>query len=154
MRQPLIAVGVPVRRDGAVRYVLGAAVTPERLASMLRKQQLPADWVAAVFDRNGTIVARTHEAQRFVGQKGAPVLIGKIRAAREGAVQTQTLEGIPVVSVFSRAAVSGWAVAIGIPLDYFTTHLLYSLARLFLVAFIMLMIAATFAAVIARRMTA
>jgi hypothetical protein len=154
VKQPLIAVGVPVRRDGAVRYVLGAAVTPERLAAILAQQKLPPDWVAAILDASGTIVARTHEAQRFVGQKGAAGLVERLRAEREGAVQMETLEGIPVVSVFSRSPLSGWTVAIGIPLDYFTRHLLYSLARLFIVAFIMLAVAGGLAALIARRVTA
>lgn len=153
-RQPLIAVGVPLRREGAVRYVLGAAVTPERLASILRAQALPPDWVGAIFDGTGTIVARTHEAQRFVGRKGAPELVQRMQALREGVVQTKTLEGIPVVSVFSHSPVSGWTVAIGIPLDYFTRHLLSSLARLFIVAFVMLLVATGLALAIARRMTA
>jgi hypothetical protein len=153
-RQPLIAVGVPLRRNGTVRYVLGAAVTPERLASILRLQQLPPDWVGAIFDSTGTIVARTHEAQRFVGQKGSPELVQRMRAAREGVVQAKTLEGIPVLSVFSHSPVSGWTVAIGIPLRYFTGHLLSSLARLFIVAFVMLLVATGLAMAIARRMTA
>lgn len=152
-RQPLIAVGVPLRRDGAVRYVLGAAVTPERLASILRTQALPPDWVGAIFDGTGTIVARTHEAQRFVGRQGAPELVQRMRAAREGVLQTKTLEGIPVVSVFSHSPVSGWTVAIGIPLDYFRRHLLDSLARLFIIGFVMLLVATGLALAIARRMT-
>ncbi len=152
--RPLIAVGVPLRRDGPVRYVLGAAVTPERLANILRAEELPPGWIGAIFDGTGTIVARTHEAQRFVGRKGAPELVERMRAEREGVVRTKTLEGIPVLSVFSRSPVSGWTVAIGIPLEYFTRHLLTSLARLFIVGFVMLLVATGFALVIARRMTA
>ena len=151
-RQPLIAVGVPVRREGSVRYLLGAAVTPERLAHILRAQALPPDWVGAIFDGTGTIVARTHEGQRFVGRQGAAELVQGMRAAREGVVQTKTLEGIPVVSVFSHSPVSGWTVAIGIPLDYFRGHLLSSLARLFIVGFVMLLVATGLALAIARRM--
>lgn len=154
MKQPFIAVGVPVRRNGAVRYVLGAAVTPERLANVLRNPRLPEDWVGAIFDRNGTIVARTHDPQRYVGQRGGPALVEGIKHSPEGTIPTQTLEGIPVISVFSHSPVSGWTVAIGIPISYFTSHLLFSLARLFIIAFITLVVALALGVAIARRITA
>ena len=65
-------------------------------------------------------------------------------------MQTTTLEGIPVVSVFSHSPVSGWTVAIGIPLEEFTRHLLYSIGRLFIVAFMALPVAVGLALLIAR----
>lgn len=153
VKQRFIAVGVPVRREGTVRYVLGAAVTPERLANILRNQHLPGEWVTAIFDRTGTIVARTHDPQRFVGQRGSAALVEQMKQTAEGTIQTETLEGIPVVSVFSHSPISGWTVAIGIPLSYFTNHLLFSLARLFIIAFITLVVALALGVLIARRMT-
>ena len=154
VKQPLVAVGVPIRRDGAVRYLLGGALTPERLSNILAQQHLPRDWIAAIFDASGTIVARTHEAGRFVGQKGAPELVQRMASASEGTVETRTLEGIPVVSVFSHAPGSDWSVAIGIPVAYFSGQLVYSLARLFIVGFMMLVVAFAAAFFIARGMTA
>lgn len=153
-KQPLVAVGVPIRRDGAVRYLLGAALTPERLSSILSQQQLPPDWIGAIFDSSGTIVARTHEAARFVGQRGNPEVLRQLARAREGTFQGPTLEGIPVVRVFSHAPASGWTVSIGIPVAYFNTQLAYSLGRLFVVGFMMLIVALAVAFVIVRRITA
>ena len=46
----------------------------------------------------------------------------------EGRVETDTLEGIPVVSVFSRSSVSQWSVAIGIPQAEFAKALRTSIA--------------------------
>ncbi len=54
-RQTDFAVRVPVKRDGALRYVLSAVVKPEAIFDILRAQQLPADWVGVVVDRNKTI---------------------------------------------------------------------------------------------------
>lgn len=152
--QHFIAVGVPVPRAGRRPYVLAAGLTPARLSSILAQQHLPRDWVAAIFDSTGTIVARTHEPQRFIGQKGAPALVQRMKEIAEGTVQTQTLEGIPVISVFSRSPASGWTVAIGIPLSHFKSQLLDSLARLFIIAFVTLLVALALGVVIARRMTA
>lgn len=150
-KEPLIAVGVPVRHDGRVRYVLAAGVTPARLAAILRQQQLPNGWIGVIFDRSGTIVARTHEAERFIGVKAVAPLVQAAAKAREGVVEASTLEGISVVTVFSHSPVSGWTVAIGIPTSYFNTHLLYSLGRLFVVAFIMLAVAIAVAVLLIRR---
>jgi diguanylate cyclase (GGDEF)-like protein len=113
--RPLIAVGIPVLANGKVAYVLGVGILPERLGDLLGTQRLDPDWIGAIFDSQGTVVARTHQREKFTGTKGAPALLERMRAGAEGYLETNTLEGIPVLSAFSRSAVSGWTVAIGIP---------------------------------------
>jgi diguanylate cyclase (GGDEF)-like protein len=125
--RPLVAVAVPVRRGDAILYSLSMGMDPQRLASILVDQRLPPDWIGAVFDRAGNIVARTHEMERFVGKKGAPAVIQRIAEVSEDTVETDTVEGIPVISVFSRSTVSNWAVAIGIPSKNLTRELWRSL---------------------------
>lgn len=115
LKRPLMAVAVPVRRDGAVAYVLAVGLWPEQLSEILRRQNLPARWVAGIYDSAGTIVARTHEVDRFLGQKGVRPLVNQMLVQPEGRLETVTLEGIPVFAMFSRSAVSHWSVAIGIP---------------------------------------
>jgi signal transduction histidine kinase len=114
-RKPVLAVDVPVMRDGEVIYVLTMGIFPERLGDILAREGLREEWVASIFDSQGTIVARTHEPARYVGEKGAPRLLSRMTEAREGWVDTPTLEGIPVIAVFSHSTLSNWAVAIGIP---------------------------------------
>ena len=114
--RPGIGVMVPVLVDGKVPYVLSVAFYPDRLGEILEAQNLPQTWVASLFDRTGTIVARTRLAQYFVGKKGTPLLVQRMTEAAEGVIEkSETLEGIPVLTGFSRSAVSGWAIAIGIP---------------------------------------
>ncbi|HEX4973354.1 MAG TPA: sensor histidine kinase [Steroidobacteraceae bacterium] len=114
-RRLLVAIDVPVRLDDRVAYALALAVFPERLGEILKYQKIQPDWVVSIFDSQGTIVARNHAAEQFIGQKGAPALVQRMAQVAEGRVETETLEGIPVVAVFSRSAVSLWSVAIGIP---------------------------------------
>jgi signal transduction histidine kinase/CheY-like chemotaxis protein len=114
-RRPQVAAGVPVMRQGKVRYVLMMGMLPERLGAILRNQHLPPDWIVSILDRKGTIIARTHSADQFVGQKGSPVLLRHLTEASEGVFATDTREGIPVLASFSRSPASGWTVAIGIP---------------------------------------
>jgi signal transduction histidine kinase len=114
-RQLVIGIDVPVWRDGRVAYVLSMGFFPTRLAEILMHQQLPPSWVVAIFDSQGTVVARTHNPDRYVGQKGAPALVGRLAKDMEGQVETVTLEGINVQMAFSRSSQSNWSVAIGIP---------------------------------------
>lgn len=111
----IVSVAVPVFRDGRVVYYLSMRFTPERLREVLVRQNLPPGWVVSIFDRQGTIVARTHDQDKYVGQTGSRELVRRMLQVKEGWIETDTLEGIPVVAVFSRSAVSDWSVAIGIP---------------------------------------
>jgi signal transduction histidine kinase len=119
----IVSVAVPVFRDGRVVYYLSMRFTPERLREVLVRQNLPPGWVVSIFDKQGTIVARTHDQDKYVGQRGSRELVRRMLQVKEGRIETDTLEGIPVVAVFSRSAVSDWSVAIGIPRATFTEHL-------------------------------
>jgi hypothetical protein len=44
----LLAVGVPVLRDGQVKYLVVAGFSPERLSALLLQQQLPPGWIATI----------------------------------------------------------------------------------------------------------
>jgi len=113
--KPILAMGVPVHGDGKIVYSLNAGIFPERMAALLQRQRLPAGWISAILDGSGTLIARSHEMENFVGKKAVPMLVNAARLAPEGSLETVTLEGIPVITVFSRSTVSSWAVAIGIP---------------------------------------
>jgi diguanylate cyclase (GGDEF)-like protein len=112
---PLVLVRVPVFHGDEVAYSLGIALAPERLDAVLASHPMPEGWVASVLDSSGTIVTRTRDAQRFVGQKAVPAVVQQIAQGQEGTIETQTMEGAPSVSSFSRSAVSGWSVAVGAP---------------------------------------
>ena len=59
-----------------------------------------------LLDTSGTIVARTHDAARLVGQKASPELLRRSQKAREDAFDAHTVEGIPVLTVSSRSSCS------------------------------------------------
>jgi signal transduction histidine kinase len=112
-----IAIDVPVFVNGEVKYSLAAGMFPERLSGLLVRQRLPPHWIAAILDTTGVIAARTHSSDRFVGRKGAPVLLEAMANAATGVVETNTMEGVAVLSAFSRSEISNWTVAIGIPVE-------------------------------------
>jgi two-component system sensor histidine kinase/response regulator len=125
--KPILAMGVPVQRDGKTVYSLNAGIFPQRIASILTAQQLPKTWISAVLDSSGHIVARTHDMDRYVGKLAVPDLVRMAHESQEGVLETVTLEGIPVVTAFSRSHVSDWSVAVGVPRSELTAGMWQSM---------------------------
>jgi diguanylate cyclase (GGDEF)-like protein len=125
--KPILAIGVPVHLKGQIAYVLGVGISPNVFATLLRRQRLPPDWIGAILDRNGIIIARTRDMDRYVGKSGSAGLVKAAGAAFEGTVENVSLEGIPLVTAFSTSELSGWSVAVGIPQSELTAKLNRSL---------------------------
>src|SRR5271166_1187077 len=118
LRRPILTVGVPVFRNGAVAFVLVMVLGPEILSALLNEQNLPNDWSAGIFDRNGLIVAHNRGLDRLIGQPAMPALRAQISKGPEGWFPSVTKEGIPVYSAFRRSPITGWTVAIGLPREF------------------------------------
>jgi signal transduction histidine kinase/CheY-like chemotaxis protein len=125
--RPIVAVEVPVFVNGEATYSLAMGFFPARLEEILLRQKLPPGWVAAIYDRNGTIAARTRAGDQFVGKPGAAAAVRYVAMFPEGAFETILLEGTPVDTVFSHSALSGWAVVIAVPTAMATAELWRSL---------------------------
>ena len=110
----MVAVSIPVHGGVKHIYNLSAGVFPDQLARLLHQQQLPPEWIVAILDSSGNIVARSHEMNRFLGRRSSLGLTDAMAFGSEGWTETKTSEGIVVLGIFSRSAVSNWAVAIGI----------------------------------------
>ena len=138
LHRPMVSIDVPVFRSGKVVYDLSIGFFSERLGDILRQEQLPASWVASVFDSKGINVARTRAADQFVGQKGVPALVNKMAEVSEGIVETQTLEGVASTALFSRSHLSSWAVAIYVPTAKLTLQLWKSMTLSIAITLILL----------------
>lgn len=144
--RPQIKVVVPMRQDGKIVYELGAVIYASRMQDLLVRRKLPADRIVAIFDSSGTVVARSHEASRFVGEKGSPAVLAFLRRdANEESFENRTREGIFVSSNFSRSPVSRWAVGIGIPTDIFLRDLWHTIWWMMLALAVLLLFSLTIA---------
>jgi PAS domain S-box-containing protein len=129
--QPVISLMVPVFSGARVEYALAMGISPDVFSRILATQSLAPEWVAGILDGAGTIVARTHAAETFVGRRAGPAMLQQLALAPEGSFDLTTLEGIPTVAPYSRSAWSGWSVAIGIPRAALEAQLRHSLLVLF-----------------------
>lgn len=149
----VIAVEVPVISNGKIIYTLAMGVLPERLDGILHRQNIPPSWVAAIFDTSGTIVARTHAPDQFVGKKGAMGFVQRFTEVAEGSIETTTVEGIPIFSSFSRSPRSGWTVGMGIPTADLAANARQSIAFNVFFAGILLVVGCLLAAAVGSRIS-
>ena len=107
-----VSVLVPVVREGAVRWVLAARLTPGTLSDLLGTVELPAGFVSSVVDRNGLIVARSRDPARFHGRPATPEYLEMVRSAPSGSGRSVTLERQEALAAWYRLD-NGWVVGMG-----------------------------------------
>jgi len=112
----LVALRVPVIRDGELRFVLSVLLAPSGVSSILRGAGAPEGWVGAIVDAKGAFVARTLAEESEVGRPASPTLRQAIARAPEGFYRGRTLEGVEVETVYRTLPEAGrWSVHFGIP---------------------------------------
>ena len=156
MRRPVLSVEVPVIRDDKVIYDLSIGLFPERKSAILRQQRLPAGWIAGVIDSTGSIIARSQDKSRFVGQKATQAFLQAIAQKPVGAGTTagRTLEGVSVSTAWARSDVSGWTVAVAVPSAELTDRVWRFLALSVACTLALIVINLAMAAAIGRRLEA
>ena len=112
-QQFLLAVAVPVVRDGKVVNCLTLNFSPQRLTRLLQSQRYPTTWVAAISDRQRRVLARSVRADERVGQPMVAWMAAATRAAesgiatgllsdgRRGQVAYQRLQEVPWVAILA-----------------------------------------------------
>jgi PAS domain S-box-containing protein len=112
---PTVGFTVPVRRRGTLKYVLGARLDVGNLSLLLSEGKLPPDWVAMIFDRQGTILARTRGIEQWLGKPAPAAFVTHSRQSEEGATRAVTNDGVAVYGAYRRSRLSGWTVGLGVP---------------------------------------
>lgn len=111
---PAVWVAVPVHVQGSPRYALRAALNLDEVAERLADQAWPADWTASVLDQQHTIIARSRDGQRYIGQAAADSLSLGIRSGAPRFLAS-TKDGIAVMVSPAQVPGSGWLVTVGQP---------------------------------------
>jgi signal transduction histidine kinase/ActR/RegA family two-component response regulator len=115
MRGHFITIAVPVIRDGRVTLALGARVRADSFGAILRRQQVPSNGIVGLIDASHRMVARNRGEETYVGLMSPPAFIEITARVPEGSWETDTREGTPSYSAFSRSAVTGLTVGLALP---------------------------------------
>jgi diguanylate cyclase (GGDEF)-like protein/PAS domain S-box-containing protein len=129
-QQPIMAVGVPVFRDGKVLYALTVSMRPEQFEHVLGSHPLPAGWVITIFDNDATIVWRSSSAAQFVGQKPADDYLRQFTRADTGNFDAIMKDGVAASVAHARSPATGWRVAVNVPEATLQSNLVHSLSLL------------------------
>ncbi|QJE74107.1 PAS domain-containing protein [Aerophototrophica crusticola] len=106
---------VPVERDGEVRRVLGATISPAALNQALGRVRVPEGWLVSVLDSNRVIAGRTVSPEQFVGRPATPSLAAEIEKSTDHFFFALNQEGERVYTAIRTDPASGWTVAVGAP---------------------------------------
>jgi PAS domain S-box-containing protein len=150
-RGPIVTVNVPVLRDDkTASYVLALALSPVRLATVLREQASPKGWVISVVDSRDTVIARSSEQGRYVGLLATADL--RDNATGAGGTWTgTTLNGADVLAAYDRTRLADWRVAVGVPLNRVERPLRAMLLTLAAGGIVVVLLSGALAWAIARR---
>lgn len=110
---PLTLMDVPVVIEGEPRYFISVALSPERLANVIRPH-IPEGRVVAIVGRDGRVISRSEDLQKFVGVSSNRAFLDAAVHA-EGVWSGLTLGGKPIVGAYVRSPVSQWRVAVAVP---------------------------------------
>ena len=105
-------VSIPVTRDGELRYLMSFGLYPEDLLALLQDQHLEPEWTAAVWDRNGAIMAHSRAQEAWMG-KAVP---DRWRTQPKGeVVEDVDLQGERALAHSARSRLAGWTIRVAVP---------------------------------------
>ncbi len=110
-------VQVPVVVDGNLRYHLLLGVSVATLQKLIERRHSRSEWIVTLLDRQGKVLARSHDPARFVGQPASPSTQQRLQAATHGMAESRTLDGIDVRAFFDTVPASDWKVLVSIPMS-------------------------------------
>jgi PAS domain S-box-containing protein len=111
----VIAVTLPLLRDGKIRDVLVAVLTPESFASVLAAAHIARGTIGTILDRGGLVVATTQGQERLMGRPATAGFLASAREHAEMVFTAPTVEGATAYTAFSRAPRSQFTVGIAVP---------------------------------------
>jgi signal transduction histidine kinase len=114
-KQLSFAVHVPITLEGGAPGYLAMGSFASQLQRIFEQQPLPEGWVGSLLDERGRLVARNVAGDVLRGRSATPDMLAAIEQAPSGFHETRTLDGVPVLTVYTRGAAHGWTVLIGLP---------------------------------------
>jgi hypothetical protein len=114
-QQPTFNVDIAIVQGDNVRYVMLLGLEPAHLLPILEAQKLDAGWISVIVDRQGVVLARSHN-QAHVSGKSYSIFGQDLTIDSRGLVVSQTVEGQHVLRAGARSQVAGWLAMVSIPI--------------------------------------
>lgn len=141
----IITVEVPVIRNGDVVNVISFSPPLDKFQAIIETQRPSRDWTISIFDGEGTNFARVPNPQDTIGKRASPTLFAELFRSDEATLATVSLEGVPLITSFTRSSLTGWTVAGGIAESSLVSPLWRNLAITSAIGGLLLLIGLAFA---------
>ena len=109
----VVAIRIPILRNGSVAYVLTAVIEPDGFAKLIHAQHLPASWMSSLVDGTGHFIAR--EPPVSPGDLASPNFRAAIAQTPEGWYRGITVDGQDSFTAHNTSQYSKWSVGFAIP---------------------------------------
>ncbi|VXB77308.1 sensor histidine kinase [Massilia sp. 9I] len=113
-QRPVVSVDVPSPPGPGRRYVISQIFDARYFDRVFANSALDKGWLVGIFDKNGVTIAR-NTGQHAAGKPMHPEMRVAAQHAGSGVLRHTTHEGTEVYGVYTRSAVSGWTIVIGVP---------------------------------------
>jgi two-component sensor histidine kinase len=113
---PVYEVNIPIFDKSGLRYILILGQKAQDLQTILRAQTVNPEWVRAIVDRKGAILARTGGDDGQVGAQSKQ-LRDVPHLPTSTLQRAVSLEGIPVYRVVAYSVFSGWFAVVNVPVS-------------------------------------
>ncbi|MFO1113922.1 MAG: HWE histidine kinase domain-containing protein [Rhodospirillales bacterium] len=113
-QRSIVAVVVPVMRNGTALYNLDVTLTPDRFGRILSAQGLPQGWTAMLLDRNDAVIATSDALPQEVGNRAA--VFAAAANSAEGVVNVTPPGERGYKIAFQRSAETGWKIIVASPM--------------------------------------
>lgn len=114
-RKYVVAAEFPVQIEDKRRFLVNVWMFADHLNALIPKRDVPKSWLISVFDREGVTIARNIDGDKFIGElpleKQRKVVLSGYEGASRGAVRG----GMEVYGYWYRSPITGWTVAVGVP---------------------------------------
>lgn len=119
LKAPVLCVQAPELRTTNPKYNVGVCFDPHVIQQLYDQTTFPRDSFGGVVDSKGIVIARSKDAQSWLGKLAAPALMARISAEQYGFAEAKTLEGISSEVYLSKPNRYGWRTSIAMPLTGF-----------------------------------
>ena len=110
----VVSVDVPSPGPGR-RYVVSQIFDARYFERVFANSALDATWLVGIFDANGVTIARNKNGSDSAGRPMHPEMHAAASQVGSGVLRHTTHEGVEVYGIYTRSALSGWTVVIGVP---------------------------------------
>ncbi len=108
-------ISVPIVRGEDGHGTLYVGITQIGWLDFLRSYPISEQATLTLNDRQGLLIARTLNNERWVGKRSGPEFLDRISRQEEGSFQIRGLEGQSLYVAFSRSRSAGWVLGTGVP---------------------------------------